>query len=571
MVLLIAIVLSWPWLAAQQVSPALQKTLQMGGGYVETIAYSPINNMLAVAKSDRTIDIYSLTTGERLRTCSGHRHNVICLAFSPDGRFLASGSHDHRLIIWDADLGTAKQTLQKHLQAVTAVAFSLDNTMLASGSDDKTVVLWNTSNYSTVAILTGHIGGIKKLRFTADNKMLFSWSRDNTIKLWRLQEKGRTNVANATPESPKDYNNRGSLRRAKGDFAGAIADYIQATRLDVQFNQAYYNLASAYSLRSTTHPKTPEGQKSAREDINNGLEYLAQALKRGYDKWENLQQDSTLYPLRSDARYLQMITPLVDKSYPADKQNSGDKQAIGGGARPISFKILEKDGSLHATAHEILVNGKPIKPGDKFFPGYDYDIVVRFKQYQTVQQRIQIVGDQGPVVLYLPLVSLKIYEFRARRGEIIIDSIIYPYVCYADGKKIEDHLVTVERRGVFYYYKVAVPLVASDFRITGGYHYEQIPFASLNGRFVKADDLGVSLLVQHLKRLTKKSQYGYQAAIYSLEKLMKSFYWSRKLKYAPIREIEELLDYITSWSLNDEQDRMRVQLLIDAISQLYRK
>ena len=284
-----------------------------------------------------------------------------------------------------------------------------------------------------------------------------------------------------------------------------------------------------------------------------------------------MQQDSTLAALRKDPRYQQLIIPLIDKSYLTNKQKSEDKQAIGGGARPISFRIMEKDGALTAMAHEILVNGKPIKPGDKFFPGYDYVIVVRFKQYQTVQRRLQIVGGQGPVVLYLPLVPLKTYDFRSRRNEVILDGIIYPYLCYADGKKIEEHLVTYERRGVFYYYTVAVPLVASEFRIVGGYQYEQIPFASLNGRFIKVDDLGVSLLVQHLKRLTQKSQYGYQAAIYSLEKLMKSFYWSRKLKYAPIREIEELLDYITSWRLNDEQDRMRVQLLIDAISQLYRK
>ena len=285
MVLLIALVLLAPALIVPQSGPTLEKTLQPQGGYVETIAYSPINNLLAVARSDRNIDIYSLNSGERLRTCSGHRQNIICLAFSADGRFLASGSYDNSLIIWDVNLGTIKQTLQKHAQAVTAVAFSADNTMFASGSDDKTVVLWKISDYSIIAILAAHSGGIKKLQFSADSTLLLSWSRDNTIKLWRLKGKQRPTVALVTPKTPRDYNNRGNLRRAKGDFAGAIADYVQATRLNMQFNEAYYNLAGVYSLRANTHPKTGEGEKTAQEDIKNGLEYLTQAIKQGYDKW----------------------------------------------------------------------------------------------------------------------------------------------------------------------------------------------------------------------------------------------------------------------------------------------
>ena len=81
-------------------------TRQVVGGFVEvgTKTFSPDGRLLATA-SDRTVQILDVTTGEVLRTLSGHTGLVTSLAFSSNGSLLVSGSEDGMARIWGASDG----------------------------------------------------------------------------------------------------------------------------------------------------------------------------------------------------------------------------------------------------------------------------------------------------------------------------------------------------------------------------------------------------------------------------------------------------------------------------------
>ena len=66
------------------------------------VAWSPDNRLLAIARTDSRIDIYTVD-GELLTQLSGHQSVVGSVTFSPDGRFLLSGSEDRLAIRWDLD------------------------------------------------------------------------------------------------------------------------------------------------------------------------------------------------------------------------------------------------------------------------------------------------------------------------------------------------------------------------------------------------------------------------------------------------------------------------------------
>jgi len=64
------------------------------------VAFSPDGKILASAGGDEKIVLWSMATGQPVKTFAGHQASVTCLAFSPDGGWLASGSLDASVRFW---------------------------------------------------------------------------------------------------------------------------------------------------------------------------------------------------------------------------------------------------------------------------------------------------------------------------------------------------------------------------------------------------------------------------------------------------------------------------------------
>jgi len=78
------------------------------------------------------------------------------VSFSPDGHTLASGSKDNSIKLWSVSTGQELKTLTGHSDGVKSVSFSPNGEILASGSEDKTVKLWSVSTGQELKTLTGH-------------------------------------------------------------------------------------------------------------------------------------------------------------------------------------------------------------------------------------------------------------------------------------------------------------------------------------------------------------------------------------------------------------------------------
>ena len=90
--------------------------------------------------------IHDVTTGERLKTLTGHSRYINAVAFAPDGRTVVSVSHDDTIRLWDINTGALLKTLN-HQSFVTTIAYSPDGKTLVSGSWDGTVRFWDSSDW----------------------------------------------------------------------------------------------------------------------------------------------------------------------------------------------------------------------------------------------------------------------------------------------------------------------------------------------------------------------------------------------------------------------------------------
>jgi WD40 repeat protein len=125
------------------------RTLPLEGGEkcVWWLAYHPDGQSLATAGT-RSLTIWSLATGKKLRDLPGHFGEIRQVAFHPDGQRLASGGRDGTVRIWDVPTGLEILTLREHDGPIEGVAFSPDGRQLATAGRDGTVRIWDGSTWT---------------------------------------------------------------------------------------------------------------------------------------------------------------------------------------------------------------------------------------------------------------------------------------------------------------------------------------------------------------------------------------------------------------------------------------
>jgi WD40 repeat protein len=70
---------------------------------------------------------------------------VDSLAFRPDGKQLASGSDDRTIRLWSTSTGRPTAVLRGHTDMVTSLGYGSGGTELVSGSQDGTLRLWSVA------------------------------------------------------------------------------------------------------------------------------------------------------------------------------------------------------------------------------------------------------------------------------------------------------------------------------------------------------------------------------------------------------------------------------------------
>ncbi|HEU4594435.1 MAG TPA: caspase family protein [Pyrinomonadaceae bacterium] len=151
---------------------------------VYTTAFSPDGRWFANGGKDRTVRIWEVATGRKVRTLLGHTGWVTHVAFSPDSQWLASASHSGAVKLWNVETGREARTLEGHTESVNAVAFSPDSKLLATASGDQTARLWDVATGRTTLTFKGHTAELNSVAFSPDGKTILTSGFDNSVRLW---------------------------------------------------------------------------------------------------------------------------------------------------------------------------------------------------------------------------------------------------------------------------------------------------------------------------------------------------------------------------------------------------
>ncbi|MGE5400557.1 MAG: hypothetical protein ACM3S2_09145 [Ignavibacteriales bacterium] len=163
-------------------------------------SYMVTSHFNASAKDNAQIRFWDPVSQSFIKSFSERPSSVNTLAFSPDDELLASGSDDGIISLWNVKSGSTLRTIGPLGAKVRSLAFSTDGQVLAVATDDKKISIYSTKDYEKLNSLSLHTATVNTLAFSKDGTTMASGSADGNIILWNTGTWTATRTINAGSE-----------------------------------------------------------------------------------------------------------------------------------------------------------------------------------------------------------------------------------------------------------------------------------------------------------------------------------------------------------------------------------
>jgi WD40 repeat protein len=153
---------------------------------LSSIAFSYDSQTLATSGLGDDILLWSLPSGEKIGTLSGHQIAVMNLAFIHAGRQLVSQGHEGSIKFWNSDSWQETRTVCPDGSGLRGLAFSPDEETLALSLESQ-VQLWSVQDWRLISKLPVGTKVINGMAFSPDGRWLAAGAADKNIRIWDLR------------------------------------------------------------------------------------------------------------------------------------------------------------------------------------------------------------------------------------------------------------------------------------------------------------------------------------------------------------------------------------------------
>jgi WD40 repeat protein len=149
--------------------------------------------VFAGGQRDFRLRLWNVSSGEEVRSLSGHSGSLVGAFYTIAGKTIVSASQDQTIRLWDAESGKEMRSIREP-SPIRCLAISRDGRYAVVGCGDGTVAAWDLQTGNATVRFTHHTDQVTSVAVSPDNRWILSGSYDRTVRLWPL----------APPEAKKD-------------------------------------------------------------------------------------------------------------------------------------------------------------------------------------------------------------------------------------------------------------------------------------------------------------------------------------------------------------------------------
>ena len=188
---------------------------------IESVAWSPIGDVVATGSADKTVRIWDARSGKHLHTFRGHRKAVTSVHFSHDGEHLISAG-DRVPRIWSVDAGTLFSELPEHESDVNCARLAPDGTHVATACNNDAVSVWDRDGAERILYEQGRSDSnsvsVPTVAFHPDgNRIAVAATGFTPLRIWDLST-GKQTLQISTSSWTVAYSADGT-RLATADYS----------------------------------------------------------------------------------------------------------------------------------------------------------------------------------------------------------------------------------------------------------------------------------------------------------------------------------------------------------------
>ncbi|MCY2964546.1 MAG: protein kinase [Planctomycetota bacterium] len=226
---------SWEWNFLRRLCSPQARVLDHSSGATRQVEYSPSGRYLVASTEYQDVQIWDLTTDERIATPRLHSARIAAIAFTPDESRILSVDLDGTAIVWDRVTG---ELMAKHTgwRGVTVLEFNSDGSRLLTN--------FGVRDLATGELIPGWTGGVQMLGLT--------FGPDES-EIWTMQSGGLVRYS-AAGEALDDVSQRPAVLQGNSVVFSRDRQRIVAirSRLWANSNENWWGVFDSRTLEPVT-------------------------------------------------------------------------------------------------------------------------------------------------------------------------------------------------------------------------------------------------------------------------------------------------------------------------------